>query len=173
MTDIKQIRELLSIAGTIAWPLGIVPSFHQVAIHTPDLFGGVEMLKLLGATDWYYDTAELYGCIEDRPPTTIKAHMAFNYQILGGLELELLHYEGESRHSGRSGAFISHISTYVDDINKSMRFMKPTGFRVCHTFETRNHTNPKFKGTNRKFIEVIYDTRETLGFDIKLIEKVY
>jgi hypothetical protein len=180
-------------------PIPTIPStsffdyqFHQVAIYVPDgIDEAVAAWKNLGYNDWIEDHADLVGTLSDsfvstgdpfitttrRPPRDVvtHAHMAFNYDIMP-MELEFLHYKGESRWQGTEGRgmspFISHMSTYVDDVVMESRvlaaFLKRQPF---HRFITKNHSNPGVKGKKR-FIESIFDTRSLLGYDLKMIQKV-
>lgn len=157
------------------------PTFHQVALYVPDHDAGLNMLRALGYNNWSHDRATLVGFLEDGTNIVTEGRMSFNYDVLGGRELELLTYYGDSHHhrSGRvaqdgSGApFISHMSAHVEDAHRRGHEMADAlRVPVVHEFETFNHHNPAIAGTKR-FRELILGTRDTLGFDIKLIERLY
>lgn len=148
--------------------------FHQVAIFTADRDAAVEKYEALGYNNWVFDDADLLGVLNGEPVIT-KARMAFNYDIFPG-ELEFLEYRGPNRHSleGRDGTqpFISHMSTYVEDVfAASMILYREAGILPYHKFVTANNTNPAVAGKKR-FVECIYDYRDVLGYDLKLIQKV-
>lgn len=148
--------------------------FHQVAIFTDDVEKSMNPYQSMGYQNWIIDTADLEGVLYGEEIVT-KATMAFNYDIMP-MELEFLHYEGPNRHSkaGRTGEvpFITHMSTYVDDVKESSRIIfDELGLLPYHRFITNNNTNPAVRGKKR-FIECIYDMRDLIGYDIKLIEKV-
>lgn len=148
--------------------------FHQVAIFTDHAEEAVEEYQAMGYTEWVNDTADLIGYFHGQFVVT-KATMWFNYDIFPG-ELEFLEYEGPNRHAdeGRTGEkpFISHMSTYSDSVFRdSVDFWKKFGKLPYHQFITANNSNPAVAGKKR-FIECIYDFRDLLGFDIKLIQKV-
>jgi hypothetical protein len=148
--------------------------WHQVAIYTDEPERAIEQYERLGYRNWVYDQADLIGNLEGEAVVT-KAYMAFNYDIFPG-ELEFLRYIGPNRHQqeGRDGEvpFISHMSTYVDNVFlESTQIYKTFGMIPYHQFITGNNTNPAVKGLKR-FIECIYDFRDLLGYDLKLIQKV-
>lgn len=148
--------------------------FHQVAIFTANRDESVRKYMDLGYHNWVYDNADLMGVLNGEVTIT-KARMAFNYDIFPG-ELEFLEYQGPNRHAleGRDGRtpFISHMSTYVEDVcASSMILYRELGILPYHKFVTANNTNPAVAGKKR-FVECIYNYRDTLGYDIKLIEKV-
>lgn len=148
--------------------------FHQVAIFTDHAEEAVKNYKALGFDNWIHDEADLIGYFNGAFVTT-KAKMWFNYDIYPG-ELEFLEYVGPNRHAaeGRDGSqpFISHMSTYVDSVfEASKKIWDEFGMLPYHQFITANNTNPAVAGKKR-FIECIYDFRELLGYDIKLIQKV-
>lgn len=160
------------------------PEFHQVAMYTGRHDEALAMLKACGYTEWSHDEALLLGVTSEGTCVT-RGRMSFNYQFLGGKELELLTYEGDSHHhrAGRviPGAegpcechppFISHMSVHVEHVfRRALDIVAATGCPIVHAFETFNHVNPEIKGRKR-FREVIIGTREVLGYDMKLIERV-
>lgn len=149
---------------------------HQVAIFTDHAQAAVDKWKSFGHTEWAEDKAVLVGKLDGIEGTIFTyAHMWFNYDIMP-MELEFLEYTGHNRHAaeGRDGAqpFISHMSTYVDNVFiEAMKMQIHFNMLPYHRFVTTNHQNPHVLGKKR-FIECIYDTRELLGYDIKLINKV-
>jgi len=148
--------------------------FHQVAIFTDSVEKSMKPYQNMGYDKWIIDTADLEGILLGQEVVT-KATMAFNYDIMP-MELEFLQYEGPNRHSnaGRTGEipFITHMSTYVDDVKESsQKIFDQLGLLPYHRFITNNNTNPAVKGKKR-FIECIYDLRDQIGYDLKLIEKV-
>lgn len=160
--------------------------FHQIAIYTTRIDDSVGELFNMGFKDWSFDTATLEG-YHFGVDTKIKATMAFNYQFLGGRELEYVSYVGhpEPRFWQKEewggltrpaalgeDTFISHMSSYVTDLEESIKDVERKYKMVpFHMFVTSNHSNPAVAG--RKFFkEAIYDTRKIIGFNVKLIEKV-
>lgn len=166
------------------------PEFHQVAIHVPDHQHqeSVDMLSVLGHSEWTTDTASLFGEMWN-PQTamyevsSVEGMMSFNYTMLGGRELEVLSYRGRSHHSlmgttiSNPRGFISHMSAHTEDVERDaaavIRNLELAGMpsRVVHRFETFNHTNPAIAGKKR-FKEVVIGTRFWIGYDIKFIQRL-
>jgi hypothetical protein len=166
-------------------------TFHQVAMFCPlgedQALRAVDFWRDQGFGRWITDTSLLVGRYDDSYEgydhgglqVQTKATMFFNYDIMAGMELEFLAYEnvrGKHRWSGTimhpSDPFITHMSTYVDDVKLEARKMtRFFGFPPYHRFITTNNTNPAVHGKKR-FIECIFATRDLIGYDVKLIEKV-
>ena len=166
----------------------VFPEFHQVAIHVPfdHHDTAVAMLSKLGNGEWSHDAATLVGEAWDATAgmykeSRIQGLMSFNYTMLGGRELEVLSYEGESHHSlagtdlSNPNGFISHMSTHVDDADVAgaewAAKFEDQGVRVVHRFETFNHVNPAIR-EKKRFKEVVLGTRHVLGYDLKFIERL-
>jgi hypothetical protein len=155
----------------------VEPKFHQVAMYCGSLKGmerAEARFEQMGFGDWTHDIARLVGTIRGEPAECV-AYMAFNYDILPGIEYELLVYDGPTRWNG-TGAysmtpFISHISYHVEDLSSEVRRMTARYGHAVQAFETHDHTNDTIKG-QRRFNEVIFDTREEFGHDIKLIQRL-
>ena len=160
--------------------------FHQVAIFCPrgtPLSAATAPYEDLGYDNWIEDRAVLVGAFrmpnsseapENWVNSKVEAHMLFNYDSMP-MELEFLkYYSGVHRHRDRVNElspFISHMSTYVDDVVEEIGRMRPLFGLPYHRFVTTEHTNPNVVGKKR-FIEAIFNTREVLGYDLKLIQKV-
>ena len=153
------------------------PNFHQVAMYCGSIGGiehSVKEFKQMGFTNWTFDVAELDGVIGGVPALAI-GYMAFNYDILPGIEYELLAYDGKTRWDGEpifhGERFISHISYHVENLEAEMADLLTLYGPPVQVFETHNHTNEHIKGKKR-FKEAIFNTRKQFGHDIKLIERI-
>jgi hypothetical protein len=152
------------------------PKFHQVAMYCGSLetmSKAIDSFTMMGFDQWTRDISHLEGEMFGKPARSI-AHMAFNYQILPGIEYELLHYEGDKRWADDmppTAQFISHLSYHVDDAIEEMRRLLPIFGHPVQTFETHDHTNVAIRGKKR-FREVIYPTADLFGHDIKIIERI-
>lgn len=153
------------------------PEFHQVAIYVPwsQHDTAVDMFKLFGYSEWITDEADLIGVAGNEAMET-HARMSFNYEFLGGKELEIVSYEGDSHHhrAGRADQmFISHMSVHVDNANGyANRWAWALGVDVVHSFDTFNHRNPALIESGKTFRERIIGTRHIIGFDVKFIERL-
>ncbi len=172
-------------------------TFHQVAMYCPlgeaQAEAAVDLWKDQGFANWITDTSLLVGYYDEDyvaekglrvgGQIQTRAMMWFNYDIMAGMELEFLAYENVRGHHRWDGIgsgnpmytyepFITHMSTYVDDVILEARKMKRFfGFPPYHRFITTGNTNPAVKGKKR-FIECIFATRSMIGYDLKLIQKV-
>lgn len=163
---------------TMVGPFGF--AFHQVAMYVPgNMSAAMRAYRVLGYNEWHEDRATLRGVRKiggSWHSVVSEAHMLFNYQAMP-MELEFLKYSGgEHRHRDREQTsmipFISHMSVHVDDVKSTMDLMKSVyGMEPYHLFVTDHHTNPAVKGTKR-FVECIYDTRASLGYDVKCIQRI-
>jgi hypothetical protein len=126
----------------------------------------------MGYDQWTHDVSRLEGEIFGKPANSV-AHMAFNYQILPGIEYELLHYEGPMRWEDvpPTAQFISHLSYHVEDIIVEFERLYPILGHPVQTFETHDHTNDVIKGV-RRFREAIFPTADLFGHDIKVIQRI-
>lgn len=156
---------------------GTALAFHQVAVIVPrSIEVAVGLLKGLGFDQWVQDHATLSGKWRGKP-CRFSAHMWFNYQIIPNREFELLQYD--YRHPNyrsmvvRGQPFLSHMSAYVEDMDAAVNdFKAEKGLEPFHTFATSHHSNPAVAGKKR-FREAIFHTAKEVGFNIKLIQKVY
>jgi len=160
------------------------PQFHQVAMYADDHWAAVNMLKDLGHTEWSHDSALLVGELRDGTPILTCGLMSFNYTMLPGQELEILTYLGDSHHMREGRAvlrhpehvtvppFIAHMSAHVHNADaKAEKICDRLGVDWSYRFETYNHTNLHIMGKKR-FREVMIETREKLGHDLKLIQRL-
>lgn len=160
--------------------------FHQVAFYTPRFETALDSWDNLGFRNWSHDHAVLKGVLNMAPVyeepkwevVETPARMAFNYDILnGGGEYELLAYQGrlhewKTRGKDAGEGFISHISTYTEDLQKDVtRCELEWGRTPYHLFTTGQHVNPRVRGRKR-FTETIIPMKDIFGFDIKFIQKV-
>lgn len=149
---------------------------QQIAIGTRYPGELIENLKKIGLTEWAQDTViakgEVFG--EEGENT---AQLNFNYQL--GFELEILKYlEGPNWHQARAPHdgvdFLSHMGLHVsaeEMINMKTK-MKRLGIGIAQEVYTKSHTNPHIKG-KRKYHYVVFDSRDQIGFDLKLIERIF
>ncbi len=151
---------------------------EQIAIATKDTKQAEEIinnLKRIGLNEWVEDTVTAEGKVFNKGVTNV-AQLNFNYQL--GFELEILTYlAGENWHMKRVDEmdfpFQSHMGLHVD--KKEMQEMKSKmssiGCGIAQEVYTLSHTNPAIAG-KRKYHYVVFDSREKLGFDLKLIERI-
>lgn len=141
----------------------------QVAIYSADPSKLVESLSAMGFDEWQVDSVHAKGHVHGVPVEN-KADLYFNYQM-GDFEFEVLHYTEGENWVERYPDGLSHFGSHVDDIEKAKEMMFELGYSIAQEVETISHTNPNIAG-KRRYKYVIFDTRETLGFDLKFIERI-
>lgn len=156
-----------------------IPKIEQVALCVPDVKEYAQRLATaFGLDEWVFDTVT--GDVSIHPHTmddqhTSTAILAFNYQL--GYEFELLQYViGPNWHAQRgtdhSTPFLSHWGRHVDSVDVVCDEMREMGFKLIQTMTTRKHTNEYLIKCGRTFKYAIFDTRDFLGFDYKVIERI-
>lgn len=163
----------------------------QVAIATLDSEKLVNTFKKMGLTDWIHDEVVAIGDVRDDVNCTNSAKLNFNYQM--GIEFEILEYIGgkswhdEVRKLEGGANFLSHIGFHIHDqkeviagageitipaediLQELKEKIIKAGYKIVQEVWTDSHTNQYLIDQKRKYHYVIFDTREELGFDIKLI----
>lgn len=151
---------------------------EQVAIYAPDPYAKQQQLReALGLTEWVEDTVravgEVFGVEQENLATLL-----FNHQL--GYELELICYHNPFKpnnwHSaaGRDMAttFLSHKGYHVTDVAAAKQHYRDCGFAIAQEVYTIEHSNAYLRKIGRRYHYVVYDTRQLLGFDLKLIERI-
>ncbi len=149
---------------------------EQVAFATKDTKALIDIFKTMGLKDWADDEVKATGFVFGVAGEN-KAELHFNYDF--GFELEILNYlEGPNWHEKRNSAndpiFLSHLGLHVEkeELKKIANTMKTLGIGIAQEVYTDSHTNPAVKGIKR-FHYVVFDSQEKLGFDLKLIERIF
>jgi hypothetical protein len=150
---------------------------EQVAIHVPDVD---EYTKRLGDTfgldQWVFDDVVGNVSLHSQGIRHVScARLGFNYQL--GYEFELLHYvSGPNWHEDRkvdmTKPFMSHKGCHVDDIDAAIAHWQGKGLKIIQTMHTTSHSNPYLIEQKRTFKYAIFDTKDQLGFDYKLIQRI-
>lgn len=128
----------------------------------------------LMAGDWIEDEVLAEGFVHGKASMN-RAHLMFNYD--GPVEHELLCYlSGDNwvRYIdfGVGERFVlSHLGWHVEDADKASELLLPM-FKVAQEVVTLSHTNPYLIEQRRTYRYIIHDSRASLGFDIKLIERI-
>jgi len=146
----------------------------QVAIYSPNPEKLLNLLRDLGCDEWFHDRVHAHGEVFESESGNV-ADLAFNYQLIPGVEFEVLHYrEGDNWIEANGVDHInglSHLGVHVEDLDGAVRFMEARGFKIAQEVKTESHTNPHI-ANSRRYEYVIFDSREHLGFDLKLIKRL-
>lgn len=155
--------------------------FDQIAFYSRNLPRTRALLKVLfGLDQWVSDIVTGEGLVWGRKVTGLKGELCFNYQT--GVELELLCYpEGQGWHASRGplkdlfsskSIFLSHVGVHVADMAKARLPYELKGWYVAQEIWTTHHTNPYLVENGRTYHYVVFDSRDIIGVDLKLIERI-
>jgi hypothetical protein len=166
-------------------PLGV--DFYQVGVYCESLDVISEFMADsaldFGADEWVIDMAVHYGeLLGHEPhqwePIYITAHMAFNYQMIPGIEFELMYWEGKPgsllRHpyAGYGDAQVVCLTYKVEDtFAEENRLRREFDLRPSYRFMSQTHLNPAIAGKAR-YRDTMYDTMDRFGFDIRFSQKL-
>ena len=147
---------------------------EQVALCPPNPEAAIKFLKELGMDEWVTDHVVAGGKVFGESGRN-EADLAFNYQNTRPdnkpLELEVLHYTtGPNWMIGR-GPMVSHLGMHctAEELDAFRQKFADMNIRVAQEVFTESHTNPYLLEVKRKYQYVIFDTRDTLGVDLKFI----
>lgn len=142
---------------------------EQIALCPRDPAAAKRLLTEMGATEWAEDIVEAVGNVFQRFGKN-KAELSFNYEMLQGKELEILHYTQGDNWMALREPRVSHLGMHCtqEELVDWRSFFAKRGYQVAQEVNTRSHTNPVIAG-KREYHYVIFDTYRTLGVDIKFI----
>jgi hypothetical protein len=148
---------------------------EQIALVNPPGLGLMSVLKILGATHWSEDHVTTRARVWGGPVVEQRAHLAFNYQLIPGKELELIKYESGSNWLDKAqvGAGLSHMGLHVENIEEATAKLEDSAHAevaIAQDAVTIAHTNPAIKDS-RRYRYRIFNTRQWLGFDLKFIQR--
>jgi hypothetical protein len=149
----------------------------------------VEVCTEYGADRWTYDVAvhngELLSPSNVWQPTTswwpmaIRAHMAFNYQLIPGKELELMYWEPIYKETrphpfaqlGDDVAQVCWTYKVEDTFTEEQRLRSLLGMHPSYKFMSIKHDNPAIDGLAR-YRDTMYDTYDSLGYNLRFSAKL-
>ena len=136
-----------------------------------------EIREKLGAIEWVFDTVKFSGDVFGKNTDDTEAKLNFNYDLIPGVEFEILEYvRGSNWHEERLDAFsgqpiISHLGLHIDDWDEFCEVrdkLLGAGIEIAQEANTFSHSNENIP-SNRKYHYLILDTIFLFGFDLKLI----
>lgn len=144
---------------------------EQIAIAPRDPARAIELLKKIGAAEWFKDHVVAHGQVFGNKAAN-EADLAFNYQVGGDndLEFEVLHYTAGANWIAGLPGVVSHLGMHctAEELAGWREFFMNEGVGVAQEVFTDSHTNPAIKDS-RRYNYVIFDTRAILGVDLKFI----
>ena len=150
--------------------------FDQVAFAVHNVAAQSAFVKTLGG-DWVSDYVKTEGEVLGHKGKKNLAKLMFNYDF-GPVEYEVLCYlEGDSWLTNQqivpvNRPIASHYGWHVDNPGPYSRRLEDLGFDKAQDVHTVSHTNPFLVEQGRSYRYVIHRARNTLGADIKLIQRI-
>lgn len=147
---------------------------EQIAICPANPEAAIDLLTAMGAAEWAKDHVVANGRVYGQEGRN-EADLAFNYDLFGGKEFEVLNYtEGNNwmLHPERINS-VSHLGMHCshEELIEWRAFFADRGIYVAQEVFTESHTNPAIAG-QRWYNYVIYDTKAILGVDLKFIVRL-
>lgn len=150
---------------------------EQIAIAPPRSSAAIELLTAMGAADWSKDRVTACGEVFGNASKNV-ANLAFNYQIgsepiyvgQSSLEFEVLDYIDGENWMQSHGPSASHIGMHctAEELVEWKAFFAGRNIGIAQEVNTTQHTNPVIAG-KRFYTYCVFDTRDILGIDVKLI----
>lgn len=154
-------------------------NIEQVAVAVLDIEDAVRQYRRAGFKNWVEDLVVLdvinrskRGYEEVRG--TSVAALAFSYDVIPGKEFELIQFKtGDSFHDALlTKPAMSHMGLHVDSIAVWINNSPFRGIKQLMEARTLSHTSAPVVESGKRYKYVILDTLETLGFYLKLIERI-
>jgi len=146
----------------------------QIAIHDSREFAAQKMLNLMGAGSWSEDTVVakgilLYDGMYIKCANT--AVLKFNYRMIPGKELELIHYvAGKNFLAFKTPGGLSHFGVHVISIIDLRAFMSERGFILVQEVISQSHQSFSVPA-GRRYHYAIYEHPST-HMRWKLIQRI-
>jgi hypothetical protein len=163
------------------------PDFGQMALYcrTPEIVEDIiEKGREMGYDDWVTDIARHRGEILDTDhqqfvikPIVIDAFMAFNYDLIQGVEFELMswrhvHDSPLHQHYFEQNGYVPVMTYRVECVfTEQDRLFREFGMRPCYRFTTVSHENPNVFGRAR-YRDTMYDTYDELGYNLRCCARI-
>lgn len=146
---------------------------EQVALCPLNPAAAKKLLADMGAAEWAEDHVCAAGAVFGQDANN-EADLSFNYDAIAGKELEILNYtKGFNWMDVRGIGRVSHLGMHctANELVEWRRFFAVRNIRVAQEVTTQSHTNPVIDG-KRRYKYVIFDTKQTLGVDVKFIVRL-
>lgn len=147
---------------------------EQIAICPRNPAAALALLTAMGAAEWAKDHVVANGAVFGQDGQN-EADLAFNYNLFGGKEFEVLNYTSGNNwmlHGERPNS-VSHLGMHCssEELTQWRAFFADRDIYVAQEVFTESHTNPVIAG-KRKYNYCIFDTKAILGVDLKFIVRI-
>ena len=149
----------------------------QIAIRVPDINEAKLILaKLFNSNFLIDDNLKMDGNFGDENIAGVNLDLSFDYEVLNGAdELELIHTDSEDHwHSKLGRGFLSHFGVYCEsksEFDSACSCLDGMNFKKIQDSISYDHSRSNSDGTERSYFDIIYNTQDKLGFNIKLTLK--
>jgi hypothetical protein len=127
---------------------------------------------------WTEDTVHAKGTVAGIGDEENVADLAFNYEMMPGVEFEVLDYiEGENFVDDATNGtrnIVSHFGTHCkeEELNEWKAFFDSIGVSIVQEVWTQHHTSEYLQQKGRKYHYCIFGTRDLIGTDLKFIVRI-
>ena len=157
----------------------------QIAIYVPkqDLVQQ-DMEKIFGDLGFYSDRLKMDGAmLTNNSIITVydlPLRLLFSHQLMDGVELEYItsdsisHWHTDIIHEIGNVPFLSHLGAYVskEEVRPFVDTMARMGIKIIQDTLSKDHSNKRDDGSDRRYRDIVFDSRKTIGFNIKLSVKL-
>lgn len=158
---------------------------HQIAIYVPCHAAAIfDIDKVFGKSKWASDCLSMGGEFVGKI-SKVDLLLSFNHEIIdNGLEFELItasnkeHWHDEMIEESHGLPFLSHLGIYCNtvlELEVLKEKMLREGYEVLQHTISYNHSNKRagdIDKSSREYFDVIFNSRERMGFNLKLSAKV-
>jgi hypothetical protein len=199
--ETTQINKLTEIFKGAALDFPLVVDQVAIVVQKEMLETAKNLLGAMGHSEWTSDANKAVGTVFG-VPSRVEGELHFSYSTINikpdrperGVEFEILVYNTpdltpqdggdpfDDWHSSRNrrlgtshGTELSHFGFHLPSekaLEQVRKVMLDAGFDIAQEVRTVSHTNPFLKETGRKYHYLIFNSRDTLGFDAKFIARV-
>lgn len=150
----------------------------QLAIQVPDIERAKLILSHLFEANFNMDDdLKMDGSFLGKNCKNIPVSLSFDFDVLQSCnELELIKSKSYDHwHSEHIDGFTSHLGVYCEskeELYHICEILNSYGFEIIQNSISSGHSRPNQDGSERRYIDIIYNSSSVIGFNIKLSLKV-
>lgn len=158
--------------------------FSQIAICIPNVAKHFKVLqdvtKVFGEQS-YTDSLRMQGMVK-HDEVDVDLILSFYHNLFyPAIEVEYItsasmeHWHVDIAHQNGNRPFLSHFGAYLeyDEFDDTERELTKLGFTKLQDTQSYDHSNKREAGEpDRHYQDIIFDSAQTLGFNIKLTRKI-
>lgn len=153
----------------------------QIAFYVPQIEVAKSLMAEIFGFDFpIKDSLDFDGLVSKNSSGSVRTDLYFHHGMLDELdEFEYIdtHQNNIHWHSEmhRKNFGLSHLGIYCENIGEfyaACDKLHRKGFDVLQETKSKNHTRKNSDGTERSYLDAIFDTEHLIGFNIKLTVRV-